>query len=268
LKPGIRLLRTDLLSGAQRERVRRRLALWRDRHLARLAGSLMRAQHAVEDRSRFSGAARGLVFQLIEALGCVPRSEVAQQAGVLTKAERAALAALGIRLGSVGVYMAPMLKPAQTRLSAHLWAVRHGLDKPPFLPPPASVSISVHAATPPEYYTALGFAVLGQHALRIDMAERLAGGLHKRGQRGPFALDTTLLALAGCKRKDFPDVAAALGYGVAGIGEDGTARFDKARSGKTALGRGARRPPKRPATDPDSPFAKLGRLTTDRATAR
>jgi ATP-dependent RNA helicase SUPV3L1/SUV3 len=268
LKPGVRLLRTDLLSGAQGERVRRRLALWRDQYLSRLAGSLIRAQRAVEDRGRFGGAARGLVFQLAEALGYVPRGDVAPQVGELTKAERAALAALGIRLGAIGVYMAPMLKPAQTRLSAHLWAVRHGLDTPPFLPPPASVSISVEAAVPPEYYAALGFAVLGRRALRIDMAERLAGGLRKRGQRGPFALDTALLALAGCGRKDFPDLAAAVGYGVAGIGEDGTVRFGKTQGGKAAVGQGPRRPPKQPAADPDSPFAKLGRLTADRATAR
>ena len=102
----------------------------------------------------------------------------------------------------------------------------------------------------------MGFVVLGQRVLRADMAERLIAGLGKRSRAGHFAADTALLAIAGCSKKQFPKLAAVLGYSVAGIGEDGRQRYrhiPRPANGK------AKKKPRSKRADPNSPFAKLGK---------
>ena len=102
----------------------------------------------------------------------------------------------------------------------------------------------------------MGFVVLGQRVLRADMAERLLAGLRKRSRAGHFTADTALLAVAGCSKKQFPKLAAVLGFSVAGIGEDGQQRYrrnPRAAKGKTKKKSGPTR------ADPNSPVAKLGK---------
>ena len=88
------------------------------------------------------------------------------------------------------------------------------------------------------------------------MAERLAAGMAKRGRGGHFATDTALLAIAGCSKKHFANIAAALGYTIAGIGEDGQERY--LRASRPANGKSGKKQRRRP-TDPNSPFAELGK---------
>ena len=102
----------------------------------------------------------------------------------------------------------------------------------------------------------MGFVVLGQRVLRADMAERLLAGLRKRSRAGHFTADTALLAVAGCSKKQFPKLAAVLGFSVTGIGEDGQQRYrriPRPSKGKTKKKSGPTR------ADPNSPFAKLGK---------
>ena len=102
----------------------------------------------------------------------------------------------------------------------------------------------------------MGFVVLGQWVLRADMAERLIAGLGKRGRAGHFAPDTALLAVAGCGKKQFPKLAATLGYSIAGVGEDGQQRYQ--RTPRPANGK-AKKKPRPTRADPNSPFAELGK---------
>ena len=114
----------------------------------------------------------------------------------------------------------------------------------------------------------MGFVVLGQRVLRADMAERLIAGLGKRSRAGHFAADTALLAVAGCSKKQFTKLAAVLGYSVAGIGQDGQQRYrriPRPANGKT------KKKPRPTRTDPNSPFAELGKhalFGADRQAAR
>ena len=71
LEPRIEALASDFLDGAQRELVRRRLALFWRTLLHRRLGALTRAR-----RAELAGPARGLVFQLCEALGILPAAQV------------------------------------------------------------------------------------------------------------------------------------------------------------------------------------------------
>lgn len=256
LKPGLQLLDTQHLTGPQRERIRRRIAKWLDERIARLAAPLVRLE-----ATSLKGTARGLAYQLWESLGCIPRYRVKAQVSSLSKSERARMGELDIRIGTLSVYVAPMLKPARMRLSALLWCVVHGLDRPPFLPQTTSVSFPRRDEVPRDYYAALGYVTLGPRVLRADVAERLAGALRKRARNGAFLVDRPLLILAGCKREAFADLARALGYVMADPGPDGAVRYVRAQRTKAKGSNGSAKRGRRKKVgadvDPDSPFAKL-----------
>jgi len=251
LKPGVQILHNEALNGPQRERVRRRLAVWLERRIERAAKPLLKLR-----ASPVAGAARGIAFQLCEALGCVPRDRLEAEIAALTKPDRAQLSALDVRIGALSVYCRAMIKSSRSDFAALLWAVREGRPAPHRSANAAAVGFIKDPATPPSAYYAMGFVVLGSRVLRADMAERLIAGMRKRARSGPFAADTQLLAIAGCSKKQFPNMAASLGYKLAGIGEDGQKRFQ--RTARPGNGKSRKKPRPRPA-DPNSPFAELGK---------
>jgi ATP-dependent RNA helicase SUPV3L1/SUV3 len=270
LRPGLQILHGEALSGPQRERVRRRLAAWLERAIAHAVGPLLELRAAP-----LAGPARGIAFQLCEALGCLPREDLAAEIGTLDKKSRAALAAHGVRIGALNVFCAAMLKRPRAAFAALLWAAHNEAPPPVGADDPARIGFAVDPATPPAAYRAMGFAILGPRALRADMAERLAAALAKRARAGAFAPDPAIFATAGCSRGQFPEMAAALGYSIAGLGEDGEARYRRAPrpgygkstgKGKTnakgkskskGKGKGGNGE-KRRIDNPDSPFAALG----------
>ena len=83
-----------------------------------------------------SPAARGLIVRLVETMGCLTRAEVARQVEALTKADRQALVAAGVRIGVVHLFAAAALRPEPTRWRLALWAVAHGIAILPAPPAP------------------------------------------------------------------------------------------------------------------------------------
>ena len=249
LRPQVALIGEDHLSAAQRERVRRRLQSWLDRRLARDAGPLLALREAA-----LAGPARGIAYALTEALGCLPRRALAPQIAALDGDGRRGLAAAGVRLGALSVFVPAMLKPARMRWAGLLWWAWSGaLRLPPV--PGSAVSMARDGAVPDACYAALGLVPLGAQVLRADIAERLAARLRRAARREPFAVDRGLLKLASCKRTRFDDMLGALGYAPVGIGTDGLARYARSAAGpRRAAGAGRR---EGRGMDPDSPFAKL-----------
>ena len=78
---------------------------------------------AAED---ITGIARGVAFQLVEALGVLERQKVAEDVKGLDQAARAALRKYGVRFGAYHLYLPALLKPAPRALAAQLWALKHG----------------------------------------------------------------------------------------------------------------------------------------------
>ena len=76
------------------------------------------------------GVGRGLVHQLIDALGCMPTIEGGRQAALLVRPERAALARLGVRFGVESIYFEPSLRREAVRFRALLWAVHNSRPTP------------------------------------------------------------------------------------------------------------------------------------------
>jgi len=118
--------------------------------------------------------ARGIVFQLCEHLGILPRRPIEQQMAELGEEDRKALAKLGVRVGVFSLYFPSMLKPVPIRLRAGLWMVARNRDSIPLLPAEGRTSMDLPQDAPRDFYGAIGYLPLGNHAIRADMVERLA----------------------------------------------------------------------------------------------
>ena len=111
----------EQLTGASRDAVQTRLDLWLKTHIERLLGPLF-ALAAAED---VTGIARGVAFQLIEALGVLERQKVAEEVKGLDQPSRASLRKYGVRFGAYHLYLPALLKPAPRSLAAQLWMLKH-----------------------------------------------------------------------------------------------------------------------------------------------
>lgn len=257
LAPAVEPLASDLLEGGQRERIRIRLKTWLEGHIEAGLGALMRAR-----RADLVGPARGVVFQVCEALGSAPRRDLEPQIQALGAADRRTLRRLGLRLGRIGVFLPALLRPAVLELRAVLWAVHAGLDAPPVAVPPGRVSVPMETAAPAAFYRAIGYWPAGSLAVRIDMLERVAEEAWKRLGDGPFRPNPEMLALAGCGTEDMIAILGALGFRQRR--KEGQDWFTApARKRPAAQGRPRADGRRRTRAD-DSPFAGLRNLVQPR----
>jgi ATP-dependent RNA helicase SUPV3L1/SUV3 len=250
LGPRVEALPGDFLEGHLRDGVRQRLAAFVGGAVRRGLAALFRARDA-----DLTGPARGLVFQLAEALGSLPAREVAHLRASLTAPDRKALARLGVRLGTETIYVDPLLKPKAARLRGLLWAVRSGCAPPE---PPASATAARDPAIADAAYEAMGYRMLGPWAVRADRLERLAAAARALARQGPFAATPALAGIAGADPADLAVLLPPLGYRAVHDGVDGTVLFQARRRRE---GNGARRPRPAPSRDvpgaAEGPFAKL-----------
>ena len=229
LKPRVRLIADEYLTGAPRDAVQARLDLWLRSHIERLLEPLFRLA-AAED---IVGIARGLAFQLTEALGVLDRHRVAEEVKGLEQPARAILRKYGVRFGAYHVYMPALLKPAPRRLAMQLWGLKHGgsenkaLDAIEQLAGSGRTSIAANEEIPKAFYRVAGYRVCGTRAVRVDILERLAdlirpalawrsGGRESKpaGATEGFGFMVTgaMTSLAGCSGEDFASVLRSLGY--------------------------------------------------------
>ena len=125
LHPRLRIIADDRLTGAPREAVQTRLDLWLKTHIEKLLGPLFDLAKA-ED---VTGIARGIAFQLIEALGVLERAKIAAEMKDLDQPSRASLRKYGVRFGAYHIYVPPLLKPAARALASLLWAQKQDNDR-------------------------------------------------------------------------------------------------------------------------------------------
>src|SRR5262252_7104580 len=126
LTPRAETLGGNFLEGEGRERVRRRLQEFLRNETERRLEPLFAAQALP-----LGGIGRGLVFQLVNALGCLPVVGIGRQTAALEPSDRSALSRVGVRFGTESVYFEPLLGVETMRFRALLWAVREGRQVPP-----------------------------------------------------------------------------------------------------------------------------------------
>lgn len=157
----------DRLSRHDRTRVIAALEAWVEAYHARMLAPLFALDQA--SREAASGPElRALLLHMVEAGGTLAREASGLER--LDPAQRARLKALGVRIGSLDVFLPAALRPgamqAWHRL-ARIWG------NPAPLPPEAMQPV-VHAKIAPA-----GYRRLGNEALRVDLVEKLLNAAHR-----------------------------------------------------------------------------------------
>jgi ATP-dependent RNA helicase SUPV3L1/SUV3 len=230
LKPRLRLIADEQLAGAPRDVAQARLDLWLKAHVEKLLGPLFQLSASEE----ITGIARGVAFQLVEALGVLDRRKVAEEVKGLDQPARATLRKFGVRFGAYNIYIPPLLKPAPRGLALQLWALKQagrgteGLDVVERLASSGRTSIAVDKEIDNTLYAVSGYRVCGERAVRVDMLERLADIIRpalawREGAPGVkpaaafdgsgcFTIVVGMTSLVGCAGEDFAAILRSLGY--------------------------------------------------------
>ena len=229
LHPRLRIIADERLSGASRDKVQARLDLWLKTHIEKLLGPLFEINKA-ED---ITGIARGIAFQLVEALGVLERAKIASEMKDLDQPSRASLRKYGVRFGAYHIYFPALLKPAARSLASLLWALKADnadlsvLSGAQHLASSGRTSFPVDKALHRDAYRVLGYRQCGERAVRVDILERLADLIRPAlawratspGEKPAGAFDgrsfvvtQAMTSLTGSAGEDFASILRALGY--------------------------------------------------------
>ncbi|HEY2758364.1 MAG TPA: helicase-related protein [Pseudolabrys sp.] len=229
LRPRVRIIADEHLTGPSRELVQTRLDLWLKTHIEKLLAPLFTLS-AAED---VTGMARGVAFQLVEAIGVLERQKVAEEVKGLDQPSRATLRKYGVRFGAYHIYLPALMKPAPRALATQLWALKHeapdakGVTELLHLAASGRTSIPVDKETPNALYRTSGYRICGERAVRVDILERLADLIRpalawREGSPGPkpdgvfdgrgFLVTGAMTSLTGASGEDFASILRALGY--------------------------------------------------------
>jgi ATP-dependent RNA helicase SUPV3L1/SUV3 len=229
-EPRVRLIADEHLTGASLEKVEGRLRAWLKAHVVRTLGPLLE----LEEPADLQGIARGVAFQIAEALGVLERSRVLQEVRSLDQQARSALRQKGVRFGAYHLYLPALMKPAPRTLAAQLWALKNGgldqkgIDEIAALASSGRTSIPVDTEVAKGLYRAAGFRVCGGRAVRVDILERLADLIRPAiayvpgqtvgeppagaAEGDAFVGTVAMTSLVGCAGEDFAQILKSLGY--------------------------------------------------------
>lgn len=199
LKPSAEVVASEWLPQEDRQRAEQRLRARVKSWFDGTIGALLRLSSL-----ELTPPARGIAYQLVEALGCMQRKDVAGLIEGIAKEDRGAFAGCGVHLGSALVWIDRLWTPEAMRARALLWAIWQGQPIPP---PPQGKSVPA-ADTPKTIWHALGYAVLSGRAVRADVLEEVIGMLHQT----PAPPAENIARSLGLPEKELPEALKLLGY--------------------------------------------------------
>jgi ATP-dependent RNA helicase SUPV3L1/SUV3 len=205
LRPRVRVLDSEFLDGAQRERLRTRLQRYVD---ARIRDDLL-PLFVAADAAAADATLRGPLHRLSESLGLLQDAE----SDTLPGEARGKLRALGVRAGRFALFMPSLLKPRAAAMRARLWALRAGVPVPA-LPPASQVTLTQNPAWPAGFAAAMGWIEAGPVHLRLDIVERVAGELGWATRKGAVALPAGLASRLSVRADLLPVVLRRLGFRI------------------------------------------------------
>ena len=239
-KPQVEVLPSEFLDGAQRERIRERLATWLEALIKRELGAIFTAEgKAAEDNTL-----RGPAFRLREELGlAMGRTDPEIRPDLRQK-----LKAIGIRAGRYALFVPEAMKPKAMALRAQLWSLLRGIEAPK-LPGGGLIAIPAREDWPRGFAETMGWLPAGPVLLRLDVAERIAGEIGHLTRRAPAMLPIDLASRLGIKGEMLGPVLDAMGFRLmpaevleeAAFGPPAPARIAHARPPRQEHHRGPRR---------------------------
>ena len=212
----------DPLTPDDRARVSARLVAWLatqiGRHLKPLAGIAAAAEDAATPPPL-----RALLAPVAEAGGVLPRAVAAGALLGVDRAMRQRASLLGLRIGTLDLFVPALLRPEPVRWRIALAAAQAQAAMPP-LPPTGAAVIDRPDALLRAAAVRAGFRDLGEQLLRIDLVERLARHAHDARQgRRPFAPDPSLSTSLGLRAPALARLMRMLGFARGPDATDGAA---------------------------------------------
>jgi len=257
-KPQIEVLPSEFLDGAQRERIRERLATWIEALIKRELGAVF----AAEGKAAEDNTLRGPAFRLREELGlAMGRTDPDIRPDLRQK-----LKGIGIRAGRYALFVPEAMKPKAMALRAQLWSLLRGIETPK-LPGGGLIAVAPPEDWPRGFAETMGWLPAGPVLLRLDVAERIAGESATFTRRAPALLRETSPAASLQGREPRPGAGShglRLSRPDAEEGAFGTPAPRASRDtraparahhgpGATSAARAASSPPAPPGTAPPPP---------------
>ena len=206
IRPGVQVLDSEFLDGAERERIRIRLQSWLDCQIRTDLAPLF----AADTLARTAPALRGTLHRLMESLGLIPGLDEE----TLAPDMRTRLRALGVRPGRFALFIPALMKARPAAMRARLWAFHQGVPVPA-LPDPTLVSIPAGWGDWPAGFAQIaGWIDAGPILLRLDIAEKIAGDLAWRCRGGAAALPSGLASRFAVTPAMLPAVLRRIGFRV------------------------------------------------------
>jgi ATP-dependent RNA helicase SUPV3L1/SUV3 len=266
LQPRVSILADENLRADLRERIQARLDEWVRARIAARLEPLIELQKSADAKPGTTDAlpaqARGLAYQLCEALGSLDRKRATMPAD-----ERAAIRALrqhGVKFARRSIYMPKLLRPDAAALLALLWGVKNKLEKIPPPPQAGLTSFETEYELPEGFLAAAGFRVAGPRAVRLDMLDRLEEELETAAKNGVTAdaAIPKLVSLLGSDRASLEKILASLGWRRVSVAVETPVevwRQSAARQNKKR-----KMPKPKENSNAESPFAELKSLVNVR----
>lgn len=210
LRPAILIPESDLAKDQDKGRLHTHLEGWLSRHVASVLAPLAALENDGED---LKGPAKGIAFQVYEALGIVPRAQVEDLIAGLDQDGRKALRTRNVRLGPVLVFIPALNKPAAVRLRALLWGLYNERSLPVATPKDGVVSFEIDPASADrDFYRAVGYPVFGNRAIRIDMLDRVISAVYDSAKDGKFRAEHKMAEWLGCSIDGLYKVLESMGH--------------------------------------------------------
>ncbi|WP_026501447.1 hypothetical protein [Bartonella vinsonii] len=228
LKPKLIVLADTQLMGEARDNVIKRLERFVTFHFETALKPLFDLRNA----ESLTDSTSNLALQLVNALGILPRREVAAVVKNLDQESRAVLRQLGVRFGAFHIYIAAMLKPAPVQAITLLWNLQNeghdqtGMGEIFSALAAGRTSLAVDPSYNRQFYQLAGYRILGRRAVRIDILERLANlirpTLHWKQGSEPkpegaydgksFFVTSAMMSILGANGTDMEEILKGLGY--------------------------------------------------------
>lgn len=223
--PKVAALVSDEAGDDVREKVERRLSAYVEQTVLATCGPLL----ALRSDEELAGLGRGFAYRLVEAMGVLRRTVVADEVKALDQDARRPLRKHGVRFGQYCVFVPAVLKPAATRMRVVLQSLMNGAA--PNALASGLVTIPVEKDVPAESYLFNGYYPAGSRAVRADMLERLADMLREQDRNNGFEATADMLSITGLSLEQFASVMEALGYHAVRGERDRPARAESDESG-------------------------------------
>ena len=224
LAPRAVLLADEALAGEEREAAQNRANLWLAAHVKKLLGPLV----ALEDGVELPEAAKALGAKIGEALGVLDRERVRNEVRSLDQSTRGAFRKLGVRFGSLYLYVPQLLKPGPRALATQLYMLKRGAeagaDQLLAFASAGRTSFANDGALSPEAYRVAGFRLCGERVVRVDIVERLSdliraatpdhmrSGSRNETEGQGFAVSPQMTSLTGCSGEAFASILRSLNF--------------------------------------------------------